>query len=219
MKKMMLMLWMLMMMGCQRGGEVVIKSGEEIYQGGSDQTVALVQWMGGKLRINCAGVWISDYEIVTAAHCVRDQKKKVLYIKNNEIKGLEVQGRGREAEVVYYDVLRDVSILRSYGDKSHGVAEIRPGLPRIGEEVHIVGHPARMPWSYTHGLVSGYRVDWERFIQVDGAVWYGNSGGGAFDREGRLVGIAVQLTEAPGMAYFTISQDINLAWERSRGIK
>ena len=61
---------------------------------------------------------------------------------------------------------------------------------------------------YTHaeGTVSAYRGDESsgigKVVQVNATIWFGNSGGGVFDYQGRLVGICSRLTRVPMMNYF-----------------
>jgi S1-C subfamily serine protease len=40
------------------------------------------------------------------------------------------------------------------------------------------------------------------WMQVSAPIWYGNSGGGAFDAEGSLVGIASFKALAPNVAFY-----------------
>ena len=69
-------------------------------------------------------------------------------------------------------------------------------LPQIGDELVIIGHPAGLGWSLSEGRVSQIRDDpgGERavWIQTDGAMNPGNSGGPMLDRYGQVVGVATQ---------------------------
>lgn len=69
------------------------------------------------------------------------------------------------------------------------------GLPAVGSEVYVIGHPVGLGWTVTRGIVSAVRKAGEiapiELIQTDAAISAGNSGGPLLDRDGRLVGIVV----------------------------
>ncbi len=76
-------------------------------------------------------------------------------------------------------------------------AQIASAVPGTGEDVYIIGMPEQLEWSVSKGIVSGIRefetesALGEKYtaIQTDAAVNEGNSGGGMFGKDGRLVGI------------------------------
>ncbi len=73
------------------------------------------------------------------------------------------------------------------------------GLPAVGSDVYVIGHPVGLGWTVTRGIVSAVRKAGEiapiDLIQTDAAISAGNSGGPLLDRDGRLVGIvAAKLT-------------------------
>ena len=96
----------------------------------------------------------------------------------------------------------------------HQVAVLADESPAIGEKVYVVGHPGGLIWTYTQGWVSAYRdsftdLDIEGpFMQVEAPVWFGNSGGGAFDTDGRLIGIASFIARTPEAGFFIHANNI-----------
>jgi S1-C subfamily serine protease len=114
----------------------------------------------------------------------------------------------------------DLALIEASGGNlpSHEVAEVGEENPAIGEKISVVGQVRGLYWTYVEGTVAQYRTDIpERgkpvsevneigfvgpYLQVSAPVWYGNSGGGAFDMDGKLVGIASFLTGAPHSCYF-----------------
>ena len=221
-------------MGCSGSGvivgEEVVKSPtratDEVYEGSKLATVALVARNSDEEVVPyCTGVWISVDEIVTAAHCVALDEMGIIspvgeyihYIIEKEVRGIFKEPAAIHlSKVILFDSKRDVAVLRAVmaGVPVHGVAELGKELPGIGERVYMVGHPRGLYWTFSNGVVSAYRVDEEMgpMIQVNGTVWYGNSGGGLFDREGKLIGIASQLTGVPNMAYFVHLDSIKSVW-------
>jgi len=70
----------------------------------------------------------------------------------------------------------------------------------VGEEVHAIGHPQGLFWSYTKGVVSQIRNNYKwsydkkgtyeaTVIQTQTPISQGNSGGPLFNNDGKLVGI------------------------------
>ena len=62
-------------------------------------------------------------------------------------------------------------------------------LPEVGQDIHVIGHPQGLVWSYTNGVVSQIRDNHEwtysdgskhqsRVLQIQTAINPGNSGGG-----------------------------------------
>lgn len=119
------------------------------------------------------------------------------------------------SEVVKADRDHDLAILRASGGviPEHESAKLARVAPGVGEEVHVVGQVKGLFWSYVKGVVSGYRGSLpERmlpgdnfvgpFMQVSAPIYFGNSGGGAFNGDGELVGIVSFSGGAPNTAMF-----------------
>jgi S1-C subfamily serine protease len=137
----------------------------------------------------------------------------VHFITENEV--IEV---GKEpsawhmSKVVAFDEKHDLALLEAVGKAvpSHRVAKLAKATPEVGETVHIVGQTIGMYWTYIQGNVSAYRgkdmvkgKDSEGpWMQVSSPMFYGNSGGGAFNDYGELVGIADWIKRAPEMGFF-----------------
>ena len=101
-------------------------------------------------------------------------------------------GANIPADVVAADEFQDLAILRPAGSPGVGIrlAEDGSGPPKIGSTVFAIGSPFGYQNTVTTGTVSALREDQGRpLIQFDAPVNPGNSGGGLFDLDGRLVGI------------------------------
>jgi hypothetical protein len=96
----------------------------------------------------------------------------------------------------------------------------------VGDEVHIMGHVIGMWWTYTHGWISQFRPESKNAdnkkvdaIQISAPVWFGNSGGGAFSKDGKLLGIVSWLTRsAPNVGFFVDFRTVR-AFLNKNGIK
>lgn len=171
----------------------------------------------------CAGVWLSDTLIVTAFHCALAGAGKnvsnniaddatddvtgttISYITHEEVTGVYEDATAQQASVVVAcDASHDLALLKAVGPvPAHSFATLATVTPAVGADVHMVGHPGGLYYSYIVGKVSALH-DHIRlvhklgpFIQVSGPVYNGNSGGGAFDTMGRLVGIASFMPPVP----------------------
>jgi hypothetical protein len=134
----------------------------------------------------------------------------------------EVNGVGEEpsaihlAKVTVNDSAHDLALVRALpgGLHMHDIAELTNEMPALGEHVYIVGHVRGLWWSYVEGVISAYRKELigidkvGPFIQTSSPVYYGNSGGGLFDKYGNLVGICSFMAGAPQTNFFIHADSI-----------
>lgn len=87
-----------------------------------------------------------------------------------------------------------VLLCKSAGDETE-VALIARNVPlAVGQPVFAIGNPFGLGWSFSSGAISAVREQtWSgtslRVIQTQTPLNPGNSGGGLYDAEGRLVGV------------------------------
>lgn len=68
---------------------------------------------------------------------------------------------------------------------------------KLLDDCYLIGNPLGLKWSISKGIISGFGRDCNGFfgeklmLQADTQSWPGNSGGGAFDKNGKLSGILV----------------------------
>lgn len=161
----------------------------------------------------CAGVWIGDEWILTAKHCTTDDDdepvKGISYITDP---GTRTE---YQATVAYRDEKYDLALLMALTRPVHQWASVAKQHAPVGAAVHIVGHPAGLYWTYMTGQVAGYHftmaplADTGPVLQVQAPIYFGNSGGGAFDDDGQLVGICSFGTRLPGEGFFVSVETIN----------
>lgn len=167
-------------------------------------------------------------EIYKWRHKTHEERQK-LVVENTTIRYAasgDVDQIGKEpyairlGKVIIVDPEHDLAIVEAAGKNlpRHDIAYVAEENPAIGEQINIVGQPKGLYWTYISGTVAQYResLPEERslvtdvneinvigpYIQLSAPVWFGNSGGGAFDRDGNLVGIASFLTGAPHSSFF-----------------
>ena len=138
--------------------------------------------LGAGFLVDAARGWI-----MTNAHVVGRSPSRV-----------EVAFHGQEfteATKVYVDPFLDLAIIRiSERVDTRGIVSPRlecDSIPRVGHAVGAFGHPWRLQYTGTRGIISGvtarYRTE---LLQTDAPINQGNSGGPLISLEtGRIVGI------------------------------
>ena len=165
----------------------------------------------------CGAVWVTKKHLVTAKHCIEDENEKVEigrtvkfqifkdfdnhypFSKNKKVYVAKVIAQGKDNE--------DIALLYALNDVKHGIATVVSYSPQAGQQVHHIGHPQALQFAYINCFISEERLykafGHERHVlNIIGFVWYGSSGGGAFDNQGSLLGITSMLSVAPGQGLF-----------------
>ena len=200
----------------------LINNNQDIIFEINNASVALVNSDGNAF---CGGTWVSAHYILTARHCVEDTFTLDAVGKHIGIKTFKEANKNYPLEknevlhmstVYAVDSVSDSSLLYVKEDVQHKVAPLRKDKLELGEHLHIIGHPSGLEFTYLPGTVSQVRmykrtyvfsvfnaIDMDqKVIQVNADVWFGNSGGGAFDEDGNLVGLASFIREDRGMSFF-----------------
>src|SRR6185436_8104784 len=170
-------------------------TGEDVFKTALNYTVQVratlpVPFDGDRKGSGLGAGFVVDAErgwIMTNAHVVGRSPSRV-----------EVAFHGREfveAAKVYVDPFLDVAIVR-LADRTAASGVEAPRLecgsvPAVGHPVGAFGHPWRLQFTGTRGIISGvtarYRTE---LLQTDAPINQGNSGGPLISLEsGRIVGI------------------------------
>jgi tetratricopeptide (TPR) repeat protein len=96
-----------------------------------------------------------------------------------------------DARLTYPDPERDLCLLSVPDLAARAVQVAHVSTLKVGQRVYAIGTPKGLERTLSEGLVSSLRPRARSFvIQTSAAMSPGSSGGGLFDEEGRLVGIA-----------------------------
>lgn len=141
-----------------------------------------------------------------STHKQMQRDKKFSYIKSSNI---------NTGKIVAVSRNRDLALIVTDNIKApYSVANISDDKLLAGEDLHIMGHTIGLLYSYSQGTIAGTRVEKVvqgdepvKLVQVSGQVWKGNSGGGAFNSKGELVGICSFLVRGPSHISFFIHRD------------
>ena len=173
-------------------------------------TVAIVTNTLGLHIPSCSGVWVDADVVLTAAHCADDPDVPFVLISTLDD---YAHDKVRPATILASDPEVDLALLTvdTTGLPPHPIARLSTQTPFPGNEVNIIGHTVGLDWTYSHGYVAAIREDlsgpgdklFKKALQISAPVWMGNSGGGAFDENGGLIGISSWVSKnGPHLAFF-----------------
>lgn len=126
----------------------------------------------------------ADGYVVTNNHVVADANEITLTMDN---------GDEYTADVVGTDERTDLALLKIKSDKKFDYVEFADQTAKVGDWVLAVGNPFGLGGTVTAGIISAHNRDIGSgpydYLQIDAAVNRGNSGGPAFNLEGKVVGV------------------------------
>jgi serine protease Do len=140
--------------------------------------------------------------VITNAHVVRSVVggRRTVTVKLRD--GTEVAARviyratgGLDLAMVQLEPVVQIDGAR-FRTKQYKAVTVGCRLPRAPERVTAIGHPGPFRWAVSQGHVAGEFTKARalgRGLVLDLTIWHGNSGGGLFDRQGKLVGITTAI--------------------------
>ena len=142
-----------------------------------------------------SGFFISpDGYAVTNNHVV--DHAKTVQVKTED-------GTTYQAKVIGTDPKTDLALIKVNADKKFPYVEFAEKAPRIGDWVVAVGNPFGLSETVTAGIVSaedrnigGNTLD--DYLQIDAPINKGNSGGPAFNVNGRVIGVNTAIFSPSG---------------------
>ena len=159
--------------------------------------------LSGKIVGRGSGVSMNKDLLVTNCHVVA--RGKTFFVGQAQ--------RRLSARLVAFDAERDLCALDARGLDAAPARIGDAKRLRVGQRVYAIGTPEGFELTLSEGLISGLREsDVGRYLQITAPISEGSSGGGLFDREGRLVGITSFI--------FSAGQNLNFAApvERARDL-
>jgi S1-C subfamily serine protease len=168
---------------------------------------------------------------VTNKHVVGNNRQVAVIFKPPG-SGDPADQQAYRADVVKVDEVTDLALIRISEIPAY-VPEMKLGslaALEVGADVHAIGHPTGEAWSYTGGIVSQIRRNYEwqaddgfrhraTVIQTQTPINPGNSGGPLLDDSGAIVGInSFVRAQADGLNYAVSVDDVRalLAADGSR---
>jgi hypothetical protein len=127
------------------------------------------------------------------------------------------------AAVIKTDAVRDLALLQPKALPSRGIKPIAIAAQdtiEVGSDVRAIGHPTGEVWTYTTGIVSQIRPDYEwsygaqdakhraTVIQTQTPINPGNSGGPLLSDDGQLVGVNTFGSDKQGLNFAVSARDV-----------
>jgi len=125
------------------------------------------------------------------------------------------------AKVIRYNAKKDVAILElsSVPTSIHELKIDSETKHKVGETVYTIGHPKSFLWTYSRGIITAIRKnfqfsDEERadVIQIDASISPGNSGGPLLNESGNVIGMvtfSASANEAQNLNFAVSSKDVS----------
>jgi V8-like Glu-specific endopeptidase len=172
-----------------------------------------------------SAVLIDNKRIITNAHVILDSNSNVptgYYEICNSDKNKKVPTCFTVGKLLSYDIVADLAIL----ELATPVSNIKWAIfsndkqLSVGNSVVVYGYPSI-------GWMSITRTEWKigwidgRSYKFDGTIDHGNSGGGAFGSDGKLIGIPYAVKSDNGSIWYIIpvEQVIKFIWDKTDNIE
>ena len=144
-----------------------------------------------------SGSLLQDNVILTNLHVVKENQEVAIIFKPMNPNGKATADEVVIADVIKIDVQRDLALLRprSLPNRTVRPLQISSQDIEVGADVRAIGHPNGENWTYTKGIVSSVRPDYEwlahraTVIQTQTPINPGNSGGPLLSDDGKIVGV------------------------------
>lgn len=149
-------------------------------------SVVILKVVTNEGEVRGSGIIVkSTGRILTAHHVIKGIKRG--WAEPFEGNSMPITG------VVAQDELKDLAVI-NVDPRNQSLQESRLGREEhisVGDPVVIIGHPLKLDYSLSEGVVSGVRTTPEglRLIQADAAVSPGNSGGPLLNKDGKVIGV------------------------------
>lgn len=122
--------------------------------------------------------------------------------KASEISVTMDNGEKHDAELIGTDERTDLALLKIKSSKKFPHVEFADQTARVGDWVLAVGNPFGLGGTVTAGIVSAHNRDIGSspydYLQIDAAVNRGNSGGPAFNLDGKVIGVNTAIFSPSG---------------------
>ena len=145
-----------------------------------------------------SGVVTGPGTVVTNCHVVRGGGKIAIF------RGAESYPVNRER----IDVERDLCLLDAPGIKTPRAQLGRISGLKSGQPLYFYGYPRALGISFSEGAINAlHSYLGSRIIETSAFFTLGGSGGGLFDRKGKLVGLATFLAPGHSGGYYAIPSE------------
>jgi S1-C subfamily serine protease len=194
------------------------ESGILVFRKASPSVVMVVtaNFKGDKVSDSGLGTGVildSAGYVLTNWHVVHGYEAGIIFLKptygtepdKNNAYGVKLVAENEEADLALLKIVKppDGLLAVKLGDLS---------AIQVAEDIHIIGHPHGQLWSYSTGVISQIRnnYDWQysdgskheaRVLQMQTAINPGNSGGPVLDNNANMLGLVAMSEEGQNLNY------------------
>ena len=110
-----------------------------------------------------SGSLLPDNVILTNFHVIDHKKEVTVVFKPSDPNGKPTQDEVTQGDVIKIDVQRDLALVRprSLPNRTVPPLQISSTDLEVGADVAAIGHPEGQRWTFTKGIVSQIRPDYE----------------------------------------------------------
>ena len=169
-----------------------------------------------------SGSLLKDNTILTNRHVVANERQVTVVFKPSDPSGKAKDNEVVRADVIKLDVRRDLALLRPASIPSRRPLDISAADSiDVGTDVVAIGHPTGQAWSFTKGIVSAFRPDFEwsggsnddkhiaTVIQTQTPINPGNSGGPLLTDDEKIVGVnSFRTSDSEGLNFAIAAKEI-----------
>jgi len=169
-----------------------------------------------------SGSLLKNNTILTNRHVVGNERQVTVVFKPSDPSGKPKDDEVVQADVIKLDVQRDLALLRPASIPSRRPLDISTeDSIDVGTDVVAIGHPTGETWTFTKGIVSAVRPDYEwsggpndskhiaTVIQTQTPINPGNSGGPLLTEDGKIVGVnSFRTSGAEGLNFAVAAKEV-----------
>ena len=196
--------------------DLVVRSGGNVFKKYSSSVVLINTGDG-----HGSGFLITKDSIITNWHVIKGYESVGVIFKPRGFNKVDLKNQ-YIADIVLTDQVKDIALLMLRKQSRSTTPFNLPESPEIeiGEDVHAIGHPMGLDWTYTKGVISqlrpNYRWSYEdgtmfqaNIIQTQTPINQGNSGGPLLNDYGEVIGMNTFITaKAQGLNFSVAAIDI-----------
>ncbi|MDP3232049.1 MAG: trypsin-like peptidase domain-containing protein [Myxococcales bacterium] len=152
-----------------------------------------------------SGVVVGPGVVVTNKHVVEASQGDIVVVQGERKWRAQVTARGKVDLAI-------LELLVKVGESGPSAVRLRASETlEVGEAVFAIGTPRGLEKTLSEGIVSGLQVPLGKgfgVIQTTAAISQGSSGGGLFDKKGRLVAVTTAFLRESQQLNFAVSSDL-----------
>jgi len=206
--------------------KTIYKGAEDIFEDFARSVVLIGNRKKGKIKTVGSGFIVNHkggIKIITNWHVIDDSESIEVWTKPEKMVDenyLIYQVDSYSAKLIKVNKTKDLAMLE-VNKLPFNIKPVSYGKfnkIKIGQNTFVIGHPKGLLWSFTSGMVSQIRpnYDWRyrgsnhraNVIQTDASINPGNSGGPLFNKDKRLIGVNTFTSEGENLNFAIAVDDV-----------